>query len=81
MAGRGILEAVVRGLPEAKVIISVRPSEGWHTSVMETIYPSSRAVMLARPQEFGDVPDAPSPRSYTRTTFDEESGMVPGGST
>jgi hypothetical protein len=37
--------------------------------------------MLARPQELGDVPDAPYPMSNTRTTFDEESGMVPGAST
>lgn len=128
--------------PEAKVILSVRPAEGWHASVMATIYPSSRAIMMARPEELGDVPDmldeviwkgtfdgrfrrsehaigvyeahnteviaslpperllvfeagsgwepiceflgldvpeAPYPRSNTRTTFDEESGMAPGG--
>ena len=43
--------------PEARVILSVRPSEDWHASVMDTIYPSSRAVMMARPPELGEVPD------------------------
>lgn len=42
--------------PDAKVILSVRPAEGWHASVMETIYPSSRAVIMARPPELLDVP-------------------------
>ena len=128
--------------PEAKVILSVREAEGWHASVMDTIYPSSRAMMLARPEELGDMPDmldeviwsgtfggrfrrkdhaigvyeahntevtatisaerllvyeagsgwgpiceflgldvpaAPYPRSNTRTTFDQESGMAAGG--
>jgi hypothetical protein len=43
--------------PAAKIILSVRPSEGWYASVMATIYPSSRAITMARPPELGDVPD------------------------
>lgn len=55
--------------PDAKVILSVRSAEDWHASVMDTIYPSSRAVMLARPPELGDIP-AMLDEVIWRGTFD-----------